>query len=64
MLYPGGRLLVSQHFPGERNQEWGRGVTGPEDFSRTLVGEGFALLSELETDRASNHHWGAMWQKA
>ncbi|MDR1080304.1 MAG: hypothetical protein LBQ79_04945 [Deltaproteobacteria bacterium] len=63
MLPSGGRLLVSQHFPGERNQEWGREVTGPEDFSRILAAEGFTLLSELETDRASNHHWGSMWRK-
>ncbi|MDR1041497.1 MAG: class I SAM-dependent methyltransferase [Deltaproteobacteria bacterium] len=62
LLAPGGALLVSQHFPGEARQLFGREVTGPEDFSRHLRRAGFALLAELETDRASNHHWGAMWR--
>ncbi|MDR1036878.1 MAG: class I SAM-dependent methyltransferase [Deltaproteobacteria bacterium] len=63
LLAERGQLLVSQHFPGKDVQEWGREVTGPEAFSTILAEGGFEPLSELETNRASNHHWGAMWRK-
>ncbi|MDR1313745.1 MAG: hypothetical protein LBQ12_08620 [Deltaproteobacteria bacterium] len=62
MLARGGTLLVSQHFPGKDRQRWGREVAGPGDFSGILRASGFELVSELETDRASNHHWGATWR--
>jgi SAM-dependent methyltransferase len=64
MLDAGGLLLVSQHFPGEARQQWGRRITGPEGFAGALGGASFKLLAELETDRSSNHHWGSLWRRA
>jgi hypothetical protein len=62
ILADGGLLLISQHFPGEGRQQWGREIAGPGDFSRRLREASFTLLAELETDRSSNHHWGALWK--
>jgi SAM-dependent methyltransferase len=58
-----GFLLISQHFPGENRQSYGREITCPEDLMKLLASMGFGLISSLETNRFSNHHWGALWRK-
>jgi SAM-dependent methyltransferase len=61
-LRPGGALLVSQHFPGDR-QQYGRGIVkSPEDLKAYLRKAGFTELHSLETDRDTNHHYGGLWR--
>jgi SAM-dependent methyltransferase len=63
LIAPRGALLISQHFPGEKNQRYGREITRPEDLMDLLGNLGFSLLRTIETDRLLNHHWGALWRK-
>jgi SAM-dependent methyltransferase len=62
LLAPEGALLISQHFPGEERQIYGRSVTGPKDLSLILTDLGFTLIHSLETDRETNSHWGSLWR--
>ena len=64
LLKPGGRLLVSQHFPGAERQSYGADiVSSPEDLARRLDRAGLAVVNTLETNRAANHHWAALARK-
>ncbi|MDR2199511.1 MAG: class I SAM-dependent methyltransferase [Deltaproteobacteria bacterium] len=61
-LSPDGALLVSQHFPGEK-QKYGKEVVGsPGDLKAFLRDAGFTELHSLETDRDQNHHYGGLWK--
>ncbi len=63
LLPPGGLMLISQHFPGA-GQTYGAGVVAsPEDLAGHLGRAGLDLLDTLETNRAGNHHWAALWEK-
>ena len=57
-------LLISQHFPGIKQQGYGADiVAAPEDLTEKLQEAGFKLLESLETNRQTNHHWAALWQR-
>jgi SAM-dependent methyltransferase len=59
---PGGRLLVSQHFPQPGRQGYGAElVSGPEDLSDLIAESGWRFENSLETDRRNNHHWASLW---
>lgn len=63
LLSPGGLLLISQHFFAPGRQGYGQAiVSSPEDLSVYLEKAGFTVLNTLETDRAGNHHWAALWR--
>jgi SAM-dependent methyltransferase len=59
-LKEGGRLIMSQHFPGPGRQGYAP-FLDPPMVSRLAEGAGFRLLHTLETDRMENHHWAALW---
>ena len=59
-----GFLLISQHFPGSKQQGYGAEiVAAPEELAEKLQIAGFNLLQSLETNRQTNHHWAALWQR-
>jgi SAM-dependent methyltransferase len=67
-LFPGlrlklkspGYLIMSQHFPGPKGQNYASFVD-PSLVSKLAQEAGFKLLHTLETDRMENHHWAASW---
>ena len=64
LLTDGGLMLVTQHFPGSGGQAYGAEiVSSPEDLSRRLETAGLEAVDTLETNRAVNHHWAALWRK-
>lgn len=64
LLTDGGRMLISQHFPGPGHQTYGAEVVAsPEDLIVRLKAAGLEIIDTLETNRAVNHHWAALLRK-
>lgn len=64
LLGNSGYVLISQHFPGQDKQGYGADViNSPDGLAAAMATAGFEIISTLETNRRTNHHWAALCRK-